>query len=76
MDRAIQDMKSPIDNDTCKIRNLTEWLNQQEVKKKISEKWYETLGSPKTYSKPEAKLLKSIDSDFSGAMAMCSNTFE
>lgn len=51
-------MKSPIDLENSQIRNLTEWLNQQEVKKKTSEKWYETINSPKMYSKPEVKLLK------------------
>lgn len=51
-------MKSPIDENTCHIRHLTDYLNQQEVKKKISERWHETMGSPKNYSKPEVKLLR------------------
>lgn len=27
IEKAIQDMKSPIDSESCQIKNLTEWLN-------------------------------------------------
>ena len=73
VEKAIQDMKSPIDNDTLRIKNLTDWLNQQEVKKKTSEKWYETMHSPKNYSKPEVKLLKATQGDLDFAKAMAAS---